>query len=66
MRHFWLFLFFLLINMALLAQNPAGEAAQIKQKMSAIRKSTNWSDPAAAKEANSKIEALSVKLLLKR
>jgi len=30
--------------------------------MSAIRKSTNWGDPAAAKEANAKIEALSAKL----
>ena len=30
--------------------------------MSAIRKSTNWGDPAAAKEANAKIEALAAKL----
>ena len=35
---------------------------QIKQQMSAIRRSTNWSDPEAAKKANAKIEALSAKL----
>ncbi len=48
--------------MILLAQNTNNEATQIKQQMSAIRKSTNWGDPAAAKEANAKIESLSAKL----
>jgi hypothetical protein len=62
MRRIFLLLVFLLTNMILLAQNTNNEAAQIKQQMSAIRKSTNWGDPAAAKEANAKIEALSVKL----
>jgi len=62
MKHNFIILVFLLSNMILLAQNTGGEAAQIKQQMSAIRKSTNWSDPAAAKEANAKIESLSAKL----
>ena len=62
MKHIFLLLVFLLTNMILLAQNTNNEAAQIKQQMSAIRKSTNWGDPAAAKEANAKIEALSAKL----
>ena len=62
MKHIFIILVFLLSNMILLAQNTGGEAAQIKQQMSAIRKSTNWGDPAAAKEANAKIESLSAKL----
>jgi len=56
------FVIFFLINMVLLGQNTPNDAASIRQQMSAIRKSTNWSDPAAAKEATAKIEALSVKL----
>ena len=48
--------------MVLLAQNSGNDAASIRQQMSAIRKSTNWGDPAAAKEANAKILALSAKL----
>ena len=55
-------LVFLLTNMILLAQNTNNEATQIKQQMSAIRKSTNWGDAAAAKEANAKIETLAAKL----
>lgn len=62
MKHIFLFLVFLLTNLILLAQNTNNEATEIKQQMSAIRKSTNWSDAAAAKEANAKIEALSAKL----
>jgi len=62
MKHIILLLIFLLTNMILLAQNTNNEATQIKQQMSAIRKSTNWGDPAAAKEANAKIESLSAKL----
>jgi len=62
MNHIFLLLVFLLTNMILLAQNTNNEAAQIKQQMSAIRKSTNWGDAAAAKEANAKIEALAAKL----
>ena len=62
MKHIILLLVFLLTNMILLAQNSNNEATQIKQQMSAIRKSTNWGDAAAAKEANAKIEALAAKL----
>lgn len=43
------------------AQQP--DAASIKKQMSNIRKSTNWDDPAAAKEANEKIKALSQQLV---
>jgi hypothetical protein len=62
MKHVILLLVFILTNMILLAQNTNNEATQIKQQMSTIRKSTNWSDPAAAKAANAKIEALAAKL----
>jgi len=55
-------LIFFLISLVLVAQNTNTEAAQIKQEMAAIRRSTNWSDPAAAKEANAKLEALGAKL----
>jgi hypothetical protein len=40
------------------------DAASIKQQMSAIRKSTNWEDPAAAKKANEQIKELSKKLMM--
>ncbi|MDD5185108.1 MAG: hypothetical protein PHS84_07605, partial [Paludibacter sp.] len=62
MKQILIFLVFLLSTMILPAQNTNNEASQIKQQMSAIRKSTNWGDPAAAKEANAKIESLSAKL----
>jgi len=39
-------------------------AASIKQQMSAIRKSTNWEDPVAAKKANEQIKELSKKLMM--
>lgn len=55
-------LIFFLISLVLVAQNTNTEATQIKQEMAAIRRSTNWSDPAAAKEANAKLEALGAKL----
>ena len=62
MKRFLLFVIIFLLNLILVAQNAGNEAAQIKQQMAAIRRSTNWGDPAAAKEANAKIEALAVKL----
>lgn len=62
MKRILLFSVFLFQILVLPGQNTNTEAAQIKQQMSAIRKSTNWDDPAAAKEANAKIEALSAKL----
>ncbi len=40
------------------------DAASIKQQLSAIRKSTNWEDPAAAKKANEQIKELSKKLMM--
>jgi len=58
-----LFVFMLIVfYLSAVAQNSGGEAAQIKQQMSAIRKSTNWSDPVAAKVANAKIQELASKL----
>jgi hypothetical protein len=39
-------------------------SASIKQQMSAIRKSTNWEDPVAAKKANEQIRELSKKLMM--
>ena len=39
-------------------------AASIKQQMSAIRKSTNWEDAAAAKKANEQIKELSKQLMM--
>lgn len=62
MKRVFLFVIFFLIYMVLLAQNSGNDAASIRQQMSAIRKSTNWGDPVAAKEANAKILALSAKL----
>jgi len=62
MKRILLFIVFLMLILVLPAQNTGGDATQIKQQMSAIRKSTNWGDPAAAKEANAKIEALAAKL----
>jgi hypothetical protein len=53
---------FLLVNIVLFGQNSGNEAVQIKQQMAAIRKSTNWSDPEAARAANKQIEELSAKL----
>jgi len=53
---------FFLISLVLVAQNTNAEAAQIKKQMAEIRKSTNWSDPVAAKEANAKLEALGAQL----
>lgn len=62
MKHILLFVIFFVLNLEMVAQNTNSEATQIKQQMATIRRSTNWSDPAAAKEANAKIEALAAKL----
>jgi len=53
---------FLVICFSVAAQNTGNDAASIRAQMSAIRKSTNWSDPAAAKAANAKIQELAAKL----
>jgi len=62
MKKIRILLLFLVLCFSVAAQNTSNDAASIRAQMSAIRKSTNWSDPAAAKEANAKIEALSAKL----
>ncbi len=64
MKHILLFIFLLFFAVALKAQDNGESPADIKARMSAIRKGTDWSDPAAAKEANAKIEELSAKLTL--
>jgi hypothetical protein len=53
---------FLIICFSVAAQNTGNDAASIRAQMSAIRKSTNWSDPAAANAANAKIQELAAKL----
>lgn len=53
---------FLVICLSVAAQNTGNNAASIRAQMSAIRKSTNWSDPAAAKAANTKIQELAAQL----
>jgi Leucine-rich repeat (LRR) protein len=55
-----LFLFCAIFMNAFAQQN----AASIKQQMSAIRKSTNWEDAAAAKKANEQIKELSKQLMM--
>ena len=53
---------FLVFCISVSAQNTGNDAASIRAQMSAIRKSTNWNDPAAAKAANTKIQELAAKL----
>jgi hypothetical protein len=59
------FIYLLLLLFSLACYTTAQEnAASIKQQMSAIRKSTNWEDPIAAKKANEQIKELSKKLMM--
>lgn len=62
MKQIQILLLFLFICISAVSQNTANDAASIRAQMSAIRKSTNWSDPVAAKEANAKIQELAAKL----
>ena len=62
MKRFQVLLLLLIICFSAVAQNTGNDAASIRAQMSAIRKSTNWSDPAAAKAANLKIQDLAAKL----
>ena len=62
MKQIQILFLFLVFCIMVSAQNAGNDAASIRAQMSTIRKSTNWSDPAAAKAANAKIEALSAKL----
>ncbi len=54
-----LFLFSAMVS----GQNTNSDAAQIRQKIARVRQSTNWNDPAAAKEANRQIQELSKQLI---
>ena len=62
MKQIQIFFLFLVFCFSVAAQNTGNDAASIRAQMSAIRKSTNWSDPAAAKTANAKIQELAAKL----
>jgi len=62
MKQIQIIFLFLVICFSVAAQNSGNDAASIRAQMSAIRKTTNWSDPAAAKVANAKIQELSAKL----
>lgn len=62
MKHIQIIFLFLVICFSIAAQNSGNDAASIRAQMSAIRKSTNWSDAAAAKAANAKIQELATKL----
>lgn len=62
MKHIQIIFLFLVICFSIAAQNSGNDAASIRAQMSAIRKSTNWSDAAAAKAANAKIQELAAKL----
>lgn len=62
MKPIKLILVFLILCFSVVAQNQGNDAASIRAQMAAIRKSTNWNDPAAAKAANTKIQELAAKL----
>lgn len=62
MKQIQILFLFLVIFFSVAAQNAGNDAASIRAQMSAIRKNTNWSDPTAAKAANTKIQELSAKL----
>jgi hypothetical protein len=64
MKKLSLIFLFLVICFSVVSQNTGSDAASIRAQMSAIRKSTNWSDAAAAKTANAKIQELAAKLTL--
>lgn len=62
MQRITTFILFFLICLVVQAQNSGKEVATIRKQMADIRKNTDWNDPGAAKVANAKVEALSVKL----
>lgn len=62
MQRITTFILFFLICLVVQAQNSGNEVATIRKQMADIRKNTDWNDPEAAKVANAKVEALSVKL----
>ncbi len=62
MKKIQILFLFLVICLSGITQNAGNDAASIRAQMSAIRKTTNWSDPVAAKAANVKIQELAAKL----
>ena len=62
MKQIQILFLFLVMCFSVAAQNSGNDAASIRAQMSAIRKTTNWSDPVAAKTANAKIQELAAKL----
>lgn len=52
----------LVVGFSAAAQSQDNSPASIRAQMAAIRRSTNWNDPNAAKTANEKIQALAAKL----
>ncbi len=62
MKQIQILFLFLVICMSAISQNTGNNAASIRAQMSEIRKKTNWSDPAAAKAANTKIQELAAQL----
>lgn len=62
MKQIHILLIFFLLCFSAIAQNQGESAASIRAQMAAIRKNTVWSDPAAAKAANTKIQELAAKL----
>ncbi len=59
---YFLLIWALLFAISAFAQDM--DATQIKKRMSEIRKTTDWEDPAAVKKANDEIKELSKKLML--
>jgi hypothetical protein len=64
MKHFILFFFLMLLSTIALSQQSNADPAQIRQQMAQIRRTTDWNDPAKAKVANEKIQALAKQLIL--
>jgi hypothetical protein len=64
MKFIYLLLLLLLLCSLSCYTTAQESAASIKQQMSAIRKSTNWEDPVAAKKANEQIKELSKQLMM--
>jgi Leucine-rich repeat (LRR) protein len=64
MKHFIFIFFLLLVSTVISAQQSNDDPAQIRQEMAQIRRTTDWNDPAKAKAANEKIQALAKQLIL--
>jgi hypothetical protein len=62
MKQLQIILVLLVVCLSAVGQNQDNSPASIRAQMSAIRKSTDWNDQAAAKTANAKIQELAAKL----